>query len=133
MDDLRYDEFEVATASVVKQAARDFAVALYESEPYQAFVSAANRLEHDPRAQEAIRAFQEKQQSLQMMFMLNAVSAQERAELENLHKQMLAEASVIDYVKAQSTLTFLCQQLAGRLSSRIYLDYASACGASCCG
>lgn len=133
MDDLLYNEIELATAPVVRQAARDFAVALYESEPYQAFVLAASCLENDSKAQEAIREFQEKQQSLQMMFRLNVVSLEDRSELERLHKQMLAQPSVIDYVNAQGNLSLLCQQLAGRLSNLINLDYASACGASCCG
>jgi cell fate (sporulation/competence/biofilm development) regulator YlbF (YheA/YmcA/DUF963 family) len=133
MDDLLYNEIELATVPVVKQAARDFAAALYESEPYQAFVLAASCLEKDSEAQEAIREFQEKQQSLQMMFRLNAVSPEDRSELERLHKRMLAQPSVTDYVLAQGNLTLLCQQLAGRLSNLIYLDYASACGASCCG
>ena len=133
MDNPLFNEIELATASVVKQAARDFAVALYESKPYQAFVFATSRLDKDSKAQEAIRVFQEKQQSLQMVFMLNAVSAEDRVELERLHRQMLAEPSVAGYVGAQGQLTALCQSLADHLSKKINLDYSSVCGASCCG
>lgn len=133
MDKSLDNELELATASVVKQAARGFASALYKSEPFQTYEKAASHLHEDSEAQEAIRAFQEKQQSLKMMLMLNAVSEEDRAELEMLHKLMFTQPSVIDFVAAQQQLKTLCQILAGRLSNKISLDYASACGASCCG
>lgn len=126
-------EMEVASVSVVKQAARDFAAVLAETDVYLAFEQAARQLQTDPQAQKAIQAFQAKQQALQMMFMLNAVSPEDRQELERLQQAMFAQPAVASYFKTQGLLTALCQALGGQLSERIGIDYASACGASCCG
>lgn len=126
-------EMEVAPVSVVKQAARDFAAALAETEAYRAFEQAARQLQTDPAAQQAVQAFQSKQQSLQMMIMLNAVSQEDRAELERLHQAMLAQPAVASYFKSQGQLTALCQVIGVQLSERIGIDYAAACGVSCCG
>jgi hypothetical protein len=57
----------------IDQAISEFAMALTEADVFQAFEVAAQNLRQDQEAQGAIRAFQEKQNSLQMMLMLNAV------------------------------------------------------------
>ena len=113
-------------------AARSFARALAESAEFQAFEQAADRLGRDETAQNAIQAFQDKQQSLQMLLQLNAVSPEERTELEHLRKAFLDQPSVIDYMEAQEKLTVLCQAAANLLSERIGLSYTAACGPGCC-
>ena len=68
--------FQTATETQdaeVQMAAHAFAQALAESAEFQAFEQASERLRQDETAQEAILAFQNKQQSLQMMLRLNAV------------------------------------------------------------
>ena len=65
--------------------------------------------------------------------MLNAVSEAERDEIERLRDDYVTLPSVQTYAHAQAELTSLCQQIAGMISEAIGLDYAAACGASCCG
>jgi hypothetical protein len=43
------------------------------------------------------------------------------------------KAIVDEYFKAQSELATLCQTLGDALSESIGLNYAAACGVSCCG
>lgn len=116
----------------VHVAAHAFARAIAESAEFQAFERAAERLSQDKIAQEAIRAFQNKRQSLQMMLTLNAVSPEDRTELERLQKAFLDQPSVIEYMEAQEKLTNLCQATANLLSERIGLSYVAACGPGCC-
>ncbi len=114
------------------QAAREFAAVLAETPEYQAFDQAQLQLRRDPTAQEAIRAFQERQQSLQLMFMLGALSEADRQELQRLQRQMLAQPAVRAYVDAQERLSLLCQETAGLISEVIGLSFAASCGPGCC-
>jgi len=116
----------------VHAAAHAFAQALAESAEFQAFEQAAERLRQDETAQQAILAYQNKQQSLQMMLRLNAVSPQDQAEFERLQKGFLNQPSVAAYLQAQEELNALCQAAAGLLSERIGLSYTAACGPGCC-
>lgn len=120
------------TETQVQAAARAFAQALAESAEFQAFEEATDRLERDEVAQRALQAFQAKQQSLQMMLRLNAVSQEERAELERLHQAFMAEPSIVAYLEAQEALTAMCQATGELLSQRIGLSFAAACGPGCC-
>ena len=127
------NDVEMASPSVVRQAARDFAVALADTPQFAGFEAAGEQLNKDLVAQRAIQAFQTKQQSLQTMLMLNAVSPEDRAELERLREAFLSEPSVNAYFQAQAELNAVCQAAAHILSQSIGLNYAAACGASCCG
>ena len=116
----------------VQMAAHAFAQALVESAEFQAFEQASERLRQDETAQQAILAFQNKQQSLQMMQRLNAVSQQDQAELELLQQGFLTQPSVASYLQAQEELNLLCQAAANQLSARIGLSFTAACGPGCC-
>lgn len=125
-------DLEVALPSVVKQAALDFAAALASSSLFKRFETASAHLRDDQAAQKAMRAYQEKQQSLQAMLLLNAGSEAERAELERLRQAFLGQPAVADYLGAEAELRQLCQRTAGLLSRMIDLDFATACGTGCC-
>lgn len=126
-------DIEIAPHSVVCQAACDFAAALVDTPQFINFEAAAERLNKDTVAQRAIEAFQSKQQSLQMMLMLNAVSPEDRVELERLRQAFLSEPTISAYFQAQAELTSVCQAVAEIISKSIGLNYAASCGASCCG
>lgn len=125
-------DLEVAPPSVVKQAALDFAAALAASSPLECFETASAHLRDDQAAQKAMRALQEKQQSLQAVLLLNAGSEAERAELEQLRQAFLDQPAVANYLEAEVELRQLCQRTAGLLSRMIDLDFAAACGTGCC-
>ena len=116
----------------MQMAAHAFAQALAESAEFQAFEQASERLRQDEPAQQVILAFQNKQQSLQMMLRLNAVSPQDQAELERLQDGFLNQPSVAAYLQAQEEVNLLCQAAANQLSERIGLSFTAACGPGCC-
>jgi len=116
----------------VRVAARAFAQALAESAEFQAYEQASDRLRQDKTAQRAIGAYQTKQQSLQAMLMLNAVSAQDQVELERLRQAFLSHPTVAAYLQAQENLTAVCQAAADVLSQRIGLSFTAACGPGWC-
>lgn len=133
MENLVFDDIEIAPAEAVKSAARDFAASLSETPQFKAFETAYEALSHDTTAQQALSAYRDKAESLRAMLMLNAISEAERAELEQLKQDYLTRASVQGYAAAEAQLTTLCQQAAGMISKAIGLNYAASCGASCCG
>ncbi len=133
MDGLELNEIEVASPTVVRAAAREFAAALAETPEFKAFDQACVVVSQDPAAQQAQSAYQIKATALRARRMANAISEAERAELERLRQAYLTCASVQAYAVAEAELTALCQQAAGTISAAIGLNYAAACGTSCCG
>ena len=132
MSNIAVSELEVAPPEVVRQSARDFATALAETPQYQVFEAAIERLYADEAAMAALKAYQTKQRSLQTMLMLNAVSDQERAELERLQLAYVDRPVVKDFVRAEAELISLCQTTADLLSQVIGLNYAASCSSGCC-
>ncbi|MBI5566111.1 MAG: YlbF family regulator [Chloroflexi bacterium] len=113
------NELELAPAAVVKQAARDFAATLAETPQFKAYEETADRLNHDTEAQQAIAAFEAKQESLKAMLMLNAVSEADQAELQRLQRAFSSLPAVKAYFQAQADLMTLCQTTGDFLSQAI--------------
>ncbi len=65
--------------------------------------------------------------------MLNALTTEQRAELESLQSAFANQFVVQEYFKAQTEFATLCQTLGDTISESIDLNYAAACGVSCCG
>jgi cell fate (sporulation/competence/biofilm development) regulator YlbF (YheA/YmcA/DUF963 family) len=124
---------EPAWRSAVESSARDLAAALAETPEFMAFERAHVRFRDDEGAQEALWAYREQQSALQTLFMLNAVGAEQRAELERLREVWMAEPSVKEYLAAQAALAATAQAVDQLLSERIGLGFAAACRPSCCG
>jgi cell fate (sporulation/competence/biofilm development) regulator YlbF (YheA/YmcA/DUF963 family) len=131
MTNLTNNELELAPDAVVRQAAHDFASALAETPQFGDFERASLQLSQDEAAQRAEEAFQAKQQALEVMRRLNAVSAEEKAELDRLYQAYITEPSVAACLEAQNELQSICQTAAEVLSTGIGLSYAAACGACC--
>ena len=133
MEDMVFEDIEISSPSVVKQAARDFATALAETQQFKAFEQKAYTFYQDQAAQQAMLAYQQKQKSLRALMMLNALSAEERDELERLESAFTNQPVVQEFFSAQAELAVLCQALGDALSKSIGMNYAGACGVSCCG
>jgi cell fate (sporulation/competence/biofilm development) regulator YlbF (YheA/YmcA/DUF963 family) len=133
MEDMVSENIEIASPSVVKQAARDFAAALAETPQFKAFEQKAYTFRQDQAAQQAMQAYQQKQQSLRALLMLNALSAEQRDELERLQSAFINQPVVQEFFTAQAELATLCQALGDALSESVGLNYAASCGVSCCG
>ena len=89
MEDMVFEDLEIASPSVVKQAAQDFAAALAETQQFKAFEQKAYTFHQDQAAQQAMLAYQQKQQSLRALMMLNALSPEQRDELERLESAFI--------------------------------------------
>ncbi|MFC2052955.1 YlbF family regulator [Chloroflexota bacterium] len=126
------NELEIASPSVIRQAARDFAAALSETPQFKAYEEFSIQLRGDTAAQKTIHAYQEKQRSLQTLLMLHAVPPQEQAELERLKQDYLAQPVVKAFLKAQEDLIVLCQTATDLLGQHIGLSFTAACGSGCC-
>jgi cell fate (sporulation/competence/biofilm development) regulator YlbF (YheA/YmcA/DUF963 family) len=133
MNDQVNEDIEIASTSIVKQAARDFAAALAETPQFKAFEQAAYAFRNDQVAQKAMQALQQKQLSLRPLMQLNALSNTQREELLELQSAFTSQTVVQEYFSAQAELTTLCQALGDVLSGAIGLNYAAVCAASCCG
>jgi cell fate (sporulation/competence/biofilm development) regulator YlbF (YheA/YmcA/DUF963 family) len=106
MADLVLDNIDSAPAEVVKRAARDFAAALVETPQFNKFELSTDRFRQDPAAQQALHAYQEKQTSWRALLMLNALSAEQRDELESLRIAFIDQPVVKEYFAAQRTGSF---------------------------
>ena len=132
MTDIGLSDIAIASPEVVRHATRDLAAALAATPAFAAYEQAVAAFRQDEEAQRAVQAYQLKQHSLQMMLMLNAVSAEERAELNRLYQAFATRPSVLAYVQAEADLREVCQAVADRLSQQIGFDFVSACGSGCC-
>ena len=133
MNNISYSDIETAPVGVVQQAARDFAAALSQMPEFNAFEQSASAFRQDEAAQKAVQAYQEKQQSLRALQMLGALSPEQQEDLQLLQQTFYGQPVVQEYLQAQSELAALCQQLGDLLSESVGLNYAAACGVSCCG
>ena len=122
-----------AAIETAKRAAHDFATSLAETPQFKAFEQAEEQFRQDRTAQEAMEAYQQKEQSLRVLLMLKEASAEQRADLDVSYQAFVTLPSVVEYSKRQSELAALCQRLGDMVSESIGLDYAASCGASCCG
>jgi len=132
MNQIELNDIEVASPSVVRAAARDFAIVLSETPQFKVFEQAYEAFRKDAAAHQALSAYQDKAKSLRALLMLNAISEAERVELERLKNDYMTRPTVQAYA-AEAELTILCQQAAGMISAATGLNYAASCGASCCG
>jgi cell fate (sporulation/competence/biofilm development) regulator YlbF (YheA/YmcA/DUF963 family) len=127
------NEIEIAPSTVIWQAVSDFAQALSETEQFKSFEQADYRLRKDDHAQEALSAYQTKWQSLERQIQLNALSSEDRQELEQLRQAYILKPSVVAYVQAQADLVELCQVAGNMISQATGLNFSAVCSPGCCG
>ena len=134
MVDATWTDLEVASRSVVMQAAKQFAETFGNTPQYREFEQAYFNFRKDTEAQSAIQEFQKKQASLKALLMLNAVSEEDRQELQRLQERFVQQPSVLRYTKAQEELVAISQEIGDLLSNAIGLDYGASCKTGgCCG
>ena len=116
----------------VGQALQTLASTLRDTPAFISFERAALNLKNNVEAQNAISDYQSKQQSLQALIMLNALSAEDRAELEQLERAVYTNQTVSAYMEAQNALVALCCAVNDRISDAIGMRFAIRQG-GCCG
>jgi cell fate (sporulation/competence/biofilm development) regulator YlbF (YheA/YmcA/DUF963 family) len=134
MDHTTWNDLEVAPRSAVMQSAKQFAETLGDTPQYREFEQSYFNFRKDTEAQSAIQEFQKKQASLKALLMLNAVSEEDRQELQRLQERFIQQPSVLRYTKAQEELVAISQEIGDLLSKAIGLDYGASCKTGgCCG
>jgi cell fate (sporulation/competence/biofilm development) regulator YlbF (YheA/YmcA/DUF963 family) len=137
MVDIIRNDLEVASKEVVMQSARQFAEALADTTQFHEFEQAYMDYRQDGEAQSALGEFQQKQTSLKALRRINAVSEEDRQELQRLQDRFNHQPSVLRYAKAQEELVALSQEIGDILSNAIGLDYGTSCSSNkaggCCG
>ena len=134
MDHTNWNDLEVAPRSAVMQSAKQFAETLGDTPQYREFEQSYFNFRKDTEAQSAIQEFQKKQASLKALLMLNAVSEEDRQELQRLQERFIQQPSVLRYTKAQEELVAISQEIGDLLSKAIGLDYGASCKTGgCCG
>lgn len=133
-EDMMKSDLEVSSKSVVKVSAKQFTQSLTETPQYRKFSKSYQKFMEDDDAQEIYNALRQKQESLRMMMMLNAVDEADQVELENLEKKFYDNALVKRYLAAQEELLATCQQVGDVLSEAVGLDFGTSCRVGgCCG
>ncbi len=134
MNDLAWNELEVAPRAAAITAARGFAEALAKTEQFQAFEQAYIAFRQDGQAQADLQKLQDKQDSLKALIELHAVSEEEQKELLALQEAYDRHPTVMAYAQAQEALTAVAREMGDLLSKAIGLDYARVCRTGgCCG
>jgi cell fate (sporulation/competence/biofilm development) regulator YlbF (YheA/YmcA/DUF963 family) len=134
MDHTTWNDLEVAPRSAVMQSAKQFAETLGDTPQYREFEQSYFNFRKDTEAQSAIQEFQKKQASLKALLMLNAVSEEDRQELQRLQERFIQQPSALRYTKAQEELVAISQEIGDLLSKAIGLDYGASCKTGgCCG
>jgi len=123
---------EPVISPAVSDAIREFAAALYGTPQFALFEEYARALQNDESANEAIRAYENKRRSLQLMLQLNAGTEEQQSELEQLRRAVFEHPTIHGYIQAQERLAALCQATANILSERIGLPF-SVNRSGCCG
>ncbi len=124
---------KTTTDQELQASIKDFVNALVESPQYRQFEQANTIFQNDQDAVSALREYQTKAHDLQTKQMFNLTSQDEKEELQRLWIKFQSFSSVNDYFIAQEDLQSVCRECAEIISGHIGLDYAAACGASCCG
>lgn len=120
------------SVETTRAAVGELAMALGKTTEFMQFEQSSHRLQSDPQAQSSINALQAKQHQLQALLMLNAVSAEERAELEQLEQAVFDNPVIAEYLKAQEEVAILCRAVNDLISQGIGMRFAMKTS-SCCG
>lgn len=133
MDTLLVEAQVKTKQEAVQRATRDFAAALAATSQFAAFERATEALEKDAGANQIISEYEQLQHSLYMMTRLGAVSPEDQANLDALRETLRTNKTIAAYSQSQADLAALCQDAGSLLSQRIGINFAAACGKSCCG
>lgn len=124
---------EHSTDLDLADATRDFVNELTQTDLYGKYENASKKFQEDSKAQKALQEYQVKAKELQTKQMFNNVKSSEQQDLERLWIAFLAIESVQEFFDAQGDFQALCRACAQVISDNCGLDYATSCGASCCG
>lgn len=111
----------------VESKLRAFVDAIADSETYQQFMDANERLENDEEAMQLLNEYRQKQRQMQMNFDQSLM-----AELQELQEEMSENETIQQHRQAQTALVELLQQTNNVISEPIGMEFAQSSGGGCC-
>ncbi len=116
-----------STEEAIDEKLQAFLDTLEESETYQRFVEANERLENDEEAMALLQQFQQKQQQLQRSFDQSIMQ-----ELQEIKAEMSENETIQKHQAAQQALVELLQETDDAISEQIGRQFAQSTGGGCC-
>ena len=99
---------------------------------WSAYEDASEALLSDKVANDALKALINRQNDLEAVMRLNGLDQAELDELDQLQQACMDQPHVMDYLQAQQGLMPLFADIVTVFSSRLGIDFATACGKSSC-
>jgi len=106
---------------------REFVDAIQDSNQYQTFVDARERLDDDQEAQRLLRTYQQKQAQLQR----GGFDQETMAELRDLKAEMDDNEIISAYIEAEETFIALLERTNDVISEKIGEEFARSMGGCC--
>jgi cell fate (sporulation/competence/biofilm development) regulator YlbF (YheA/YmcA/DUF963 family) len=116
-----------STEEAIDEKLKAFLDTLEESETYQQFVEANERLENDEEAMALLEEFQQKQQQMQRSFDQSIMQ-----ELQELKAEMSENETIQKHQAAQQEFVELLQETDDAISEQIGKQFAQSTGGGCC-
>jgi len=111
----------------VEEKLRTFVDAIADSETYQQFMEANDRLESDEKAMALLEEYRQKQRQMQMNFDQSLM-----AELQEIQQELSENETIQQHRAAQTELVELLQQTNDVISEPLGMEFAQSSGGGCC-
>lgn len=111
----------------VEQKLRAFIDAIEDSETYQQFMTASERLENDKEATQLLDEYRQKQHQIQQSFDQSLM-----VELQKLQTELAENETIQQHKAAQMELVELLQETNDVISEPIGMEFAQSSGGGCC-
>ncbi len=111
----------------VEEKLRAFIDTIEDSETYQQFVEASERLENDPEAMGLLEEYRRKRRQMQQNFDQELMQ-----ELQELQADISENETIQQHRTAQTTLVELLQETNEVISEPIGIEFAQSSGGGCC-
>ncbi|WP_138006897.1 halo-CC-star protein HcsL [Halalkalirubrum salinum] len=111
----------------VEQKLRAFIDAIEDSETYQQFMTASERLENDKEATQLLDEYRQKQHQMQQSFDQSLM-----VELQKLQTELAENETIQQHKAAQMELVELLQETNDVISEPIGMEFAQSSGGGCC-
>jgi len=119
---------QVSNEQAVEQKLETFIETIKDSEVYQEFMTANERLEEDSEAMALLQEYQGKQRQMQMGGFDESVMNELRA----LQEEMNDNETIQAHREAQEALVELLQETNEVISEKIGREFAQSLGGGCC-
>ena len=124
---------EITNNPKLREVIYQFSKDLVATQQYRDFENAIEEFQKDAAAQNALKEYQAFAQGLQTKQLFNNFTTTERSDLDRLWINFQSYPTVKRYFSAQEEFQTLCHSCAQVISKSCRLDFATSCGASCCG